>query len=110
MRAPQHETSKRLSRQGLEQEVLGGRRLTSLEILLVILTPRIPGQSNNTGLMGRWSFDEGFGVTAGDSSGRGNNGTLTNSPAWVTPGARGSGALSFHGIDDYVELGTAADL
>ncbi len=53
-------------------------------------------------------FDEGFGVTAADSSGSGNNGTLVNGPAWVT-GHAGS-ALSFDGVDDYVDIGNAASL
>jgi hypothetical protein len=36
------------------------------------------------GLVGWWRFDEGTGTVAGDSSGNGNNGTLINSPTWVT--------------------------
>jgi hypothetical protein len=39
---------------------------------------------NNLGLVGYWSFNEGFGSQAGDSSGNGKTGTLVNSPAWVT--------------------------
>ncbi|MBP9759118.1 prepilin-type N-terminal cleavage/methylation domain-containing protein [Candidatus Dojkabacteria bacterium] len=31
-----------------------------------------------------WKFDEGTGSSANDSSGNGNNGTLTNGPTWVT--------------------------
>lgn len=33
--------------------------------------------------IGRWTFDEGTGTDAGDSSANANTGTLTNSPAWV---------------------------
>jgi subtilisin family serine protease len=58
-----------------------------------------------TGLIGHWTFDEGMGITAGDSSGNGHAGILTNGPAWTTPGQIG-GALSFDGIDDYVDFGT----
>ncbi len=36
-----------------------------------------------TGLIGRWSLNEGAGTIANDSSGNGLNGTLTNGPAWV---------------------------
>lgn len=34
-------------------------------------------------LVGVWKFDEGKGNTAKDSSGNGNDGTLTNKPKWV---------------------------
>ncbi len=54
------------------------------------------------GLIGWWKFDEGSGTTAGDSSGNGNNGTLVNFPTnnsgWI------GGALSFDGVDDYVNV------
>ena len=58
------------------------------------------------GPVGYWSFNEGFGTTAYDSSGSGNNGTLTNmstsgtSTAWIT-GKVGK-ALQFDGVNDYV--------
>ena len=55
--------------------------------------------------MGIWHFDEGSGMVAYDSSGYGNNGTLTNGPAWTT--GKFGNALSFDGVDDYVDLGTA---
>jgi len=50
-------------------------------------------------LVGHWKFDETSGSTAEDSSGNGNNGTLVNGPVWT-----GNGALSFDGMDDYVEF------
>lgn len=56
------------------------------------------------GLVGWWQFDEGSGTTANDSSGNGNHGTLTNGPSWVA-GRVGSGALSFDGVDDYIDAG-----
>jgi hypothetical protein len=49
-----------------------------------------------TGLVGHWKFDEGSGITAGDSSGNNNTGTLTNGPTWTT--GKLGGALSFDGI------------
>ena len=36
------------------------------------------------GLVGYWKIEEGAGTVAVDSSGKGNNGTLTNSPTWGT--------------------------
>ena len=38
---------------------------------------------SRTGLVGWWKLDEGSGTSAGDSSGQGNTGTLTNGPTWV---------------------------
>jgi parallel beta-helix repeat protein len=53
------------------------------------------------GLVGYWQFDEGQGTTAYDSAGT-NHGTLINGPAWTTGVLEG--ALSFDGVDDYVEV------
>ena len=55
------------------------------------------------GLVGYWSMNEGSGSFAGDSSGKGNNGTLTNGPTWVD-GKRGK-ALNFDGSNDQVQIG-----
>jgi len=63
-------------------------------------------------LIGLWHFEEGEGITAVDSSGQGNDGTLTNmDPAtdWVD-GKVGDYALSFDGTDDYVDCGISASL
>ena len=46
-----------------------------------------------------WNFEEGKGATAYDTSGNGNNGTLTNGPTWTT-GKVGKG-VSFDGISSY---------
>src|SRR3989344_4707522 len=62
-----------------------------------------------SGLVGYWNLDEGPGTTAADSSGSGNTGTLTNGPTWTT-GKVGSGALSFDGVNDGVNLGTPNSL
>ena len=56
------------------------------------------------GLVGYWKFDEGSGTTASDSSGYGNTGTLStgaSAPGWTT--GKVGGALSFDGVDDYVD-------
>ncbi|MFA5098893.1 MAG: LamG-like jellyroll fold domain-containing protein [Candidatus Paceibacterota bacterium] len=63
----------------------------------VSLTPGL----RDMGLVGYWKFDEGSGTTAYDSSGNGNNGTLTNGPAYTT-GKVGSYALSFNGTTQRV--------
>ena len=54
------------------------------------------------GLVGWWKFDETEGNIASDSSGNGNDGNLINGPTW-TEGKIG-GALSFDGVDDFVEV------
>jgi hypothetical protein len=58
----------------------------------------------SNGLVAHYRFDEGSGTTATDSAGT-NTGTLTNGPTFTT-GKVGSGALSFDGVDDRVNLGT----
>jgi len=55
-------------------------------------------------LVGHWKFDEGSGTIAADSSGNGNDGTLKNGPVWIRNGKIG-GALSFDGVNDFVDLG-----
>ncbi len=57
--------------------------------------------------VGYWRFDEGSGAAAGDSSSYGNNGTVSGA-AWTT--GKVSGALSFDGVDDRVEVPASASL
>ena len=52
--------------------------------------------------VGEWKLDEGTGLTANDSSGNGNAGTLTNGPTW-TQGRFGKG-LNFDGVNDGVTV------
>jgi hypothetical protein len=48
-------------------------------------------------LVGHWKLDEGKGTNIGDSSGKGNNGTVTaGSPTWIA-GVKDA-ALEFHGL------------
>jgi hypothetical protein len=54
------------------------------------------------GLVAWWKFDETSGTVAYDSSGNGNNGTLTSGPTWIS--GKIEGALSFDGVDDYVKV------
>jgi len=62
------------------------------------------------GLVGSWTFDgpDMAATTAFDKSGQNNNGTLTNGPV-RTEGKIGQ-ALSFDGVNDYVNLGSASIL
>ena len=80
----------------------------------VIFTPNeayaalISKPPTNLGLVGYWSMNEGTGTVAGDGSGNGNRGTLTGGPTWVD-GKRGK-ALSFDGVDDYVDGGNVGNV
>jgi len=58
-------------------------------------------------LVGHWTFDEGAGTVALDSSGNGNDGIFVGDPQWVA-GVVG-GALEFNG-DDYLDCGNGPSL
>lgn len=63
---------------------------------------------SRSGLVGHWKFDDASGISATDSSGQGNTGTLNGSMTdsdWVN-GKRGK-ALDFDGTNDYVDLGSS---
>ncbi len=62
-----------------------------------------------SGLVGYWKFDEGSGTSAADSSGKGNTGTLANSPTWTTTG-KDAGALTLNGTSQYVTVPDSASL
>ncbi len=66
---------------------------------------------NRGGPVAQWKFNEGSGLTAYDSSGNGNTGTLQNNMATTswTSGKYGS-ALSFDGTDDWVSVAHSASL
>ena len=67
------------------------------------------------GLVGYWGMGEGAGQYAYDGSGNNNTGTLgsgsnpdSSDPTWTT--GKVGGALSFDGVNDYVNAGTGASL
>lgn len=62
----------------------------------------------SSGLVAHWKLDEASGTTASDSSGNNNNGTLQNSPAWVS--GHTNGALSLNGSTQYVSVPDANSL
>ena len=79
-------------------------RLLGVFLVLGLLVGHV-----NADLVGNWKFDDGAGNTAIDKSGNGNDGTLIGGPTWIA-GTIGSGALSFDGSDDMVEVPDAASL
>lgn len=60
------------------------------------------------GLAGWWKFDEGSDQYAYDSSGNSNTGTLNGGAAWAS--GKVGGALSFDGVNSYVDAGNGASL
>ena len=87
-------------------------RLTVLCISLIAVSLMFAGISDAkidpNAIVGVWLFDEGTGNVAKDSSGNKNDGKLMNGPKWVD-GKFGK-ALSFDGVDDYVEVPDSASL
>jgi prepilin-type N-terminal cleavage/methylation domain-containing protein len=66
------------------------------------------GQSVHNALgayaVGVWNFDEGSGTTANDSSGYGNNGSISGA-SYTTDTPSGEGyALSFNGVDNEIQI------
>jgi hypothetical protein len=57
----------------------------------------LPVDYGDTSLVGYWPLNEGTGTTAYDKSGKGNNGTITNSPTWATWITGSSIALQLNG-------------
>ncbi|WP_169089299.1 glycoside hydrolase family 2 TIM barrel-domain containing protein [Paenibacillus sp. PL91] len=74
----------------------------------VPLTTSISVSTKLVELVAHWKFDEGSGTTVGDSSGKGNIGTLVNNPTWTDSGKIG-GALTFSG-GSRVEINAPATL
>ena len=75
--------------------------------LVLSLSPKAHAQ-NSSGLVAAYSFREGTGNVLTDSSGYGNNGTISNA-TWSSAGRYG-GALSFNGTNSRVDVPDAASL
>ena len=73
---------------------------------IILLTTALCGITS-AGLVGHWAFDETTGTTAKDSSGLGNDGTVTGTAKWV-PGKLG-GAFEFDG-ETYINCGNKPSL
>jgi hypothetical protein len=84
---------------GQGKMLLDGIRLYSHDRQLII--PADPGTAN---LAGHWTFDEGSGATAADSTAKKNNGVITGAQPVA---GRAGGALKFNGAE-YVEIPPAA--
>jgi len=85
------------------------KRCTHLVLLVTMLTVILGGVSRGAfdakkdpALVGYWSFDEGKGTTAADSSPYHRNGALQGGATW-TPGRFGSG-IQLNGTNSYVSI------
>ena len=79
------------------------RKVIRIAVLVLVLGFSVNTLGlSTTGLVAYWTFDEGSGDTAHDSTGT-NNGTLLNGPVWTTGIV--NGALEFDGNNDYVDVG-----
>ncbi len=79
--------------------------LSGLIILTLILYPALTVRANpDTSLVALWHFDEGSGTAVYDSSGNGNDGTLTADSVWVN-GQDGFGtAVKLYEEEEYIEV------
>ncbi len=87
-----------------------GLGILSLALLFAFFSfdPNIVRADITTGLVGYWKFDETSGTSAADSSGSGNTGTVNGGAVWTT--GKTNGALSFDGVNDLVNAGSASSL
>ena len=65
--------------------------------------------AQSSGPVAAYSFDEGTGTRAADSSGNGNNGTLVNGTTWSTTAKFGR-AANFDGVDDRIDVADSNSL
>ena len=75
--------------------------------LIVGLVLTSSAKAADLDLAAYWKFDDGFGTTAFDSSGNGNEGIFNGDPQWVA--GKYGGALEFDG-DDYLNCGNGPSL
>ncbi len=72
------------------------------------ITSAATSQTNSSGLVAAYGFNEGTGTTVTDASGNGNGGTIANT-SWTATGKYG-GALSFNGTNARVDIPNSASL
>ncbi len=71
---------------------------------LAVYGPLTNYRSGTSGLMASWRLNEGTGTTAGDSTGNGNNGTVSGTAAWGAGPAGNFSAFNFSG-SNYINAG-----
>jgi hypothetical protein len=76
---------------------------------MIVLGAVMSALAAEPGLVGWWQFNEGSGTKAADSSGSGNDGTLSGPVTWDT-GWDGTACLSFNGPYNFVRVPDSASL
>ncbi|MBU0640926.1 MAG: hypothetical protein KKB50_18845 [Planctomycetes bacterium] len=99
--------TQRRTTMGTRHGRMGAPLIALLALGLPVFSPPAARADLNEGLVAYWSFDEGSGSAAYDSSVYGNHGTIYGAD-WVS-GVSG-GALLFNGAGDYVDCGSDASL
>ena len=88
-------------------DLTSAEQVRQLRVCIEVLRSMFP--ASPTDAVAYWPFNEGTGNTAADVSGNALAGTLQGGATWG-PGRVGAKALSFDGVDDYVQVGAAAKL
>src|SRR3989344_2365305 len=87
--------------------------LATLAVAVVALAG-VAFAAHPAGPAGFWKFDEGAGATAFDSSGHAHDGAIMGGAAYTAAGIAPVGgnlfALTFDGVDDFVEIANDSDL
>ncbi len=73
-------------------------------LAITVEYPGAPPKDPKEALVGHWKLDEKKGPIAYDSSGNQNHGVVYGDAVWQPKAGVLRGALSFDGVDDYVEL------
>jgi len=92
-----------------QRAAVGARNMTYAQSLIQDMSSAVRSLASqdwhslwgSSGLVAYWSMDEGAGTTLFEPV-NGNNGTLTNGPTWTN--GKAGGALSFDGVNDYVDI------
>jgi subtilisin family serine protease len=93
-----------LEAQAIDMGLLGKDNVYGSGRLNLVLTP-----STYSDPRAYWRFNEGSGAVASDSSGNGNAGTIYGA-SWVSGSPDSTTALSFDGVNDFVEVPTDVSL
>ncbi len=83
--------------------LIATRNSLALAFALTALLSAPAAIAQTPGLVAAYSFDEGTGTTAADSSGNGNRGTLVNGATWSSTGKFGT-AAGFDGTNDRIDI------